>query len=72
MRPDCRIPDDEGGEFGGTHGGEAPQLRDDVGIDDVLDMAAAIAWVGGQPTRDSAQRARLLRVLIDGLRPRID
>jgi AcrR family transcriptional regulator len=46
-------------------------LRDDVGIDDVLDMAAAIAWIGEQPERDIAQRNRLLRVIIDGLRPGI-
>jgi hypothetical protein len=45
-------------------------LRDDIGIDDVLDMAAAIAWIGEQPERDVAQRNRLLRVVIDGLRPR--
>jgi hypothetical protein len=35
----------------------------------VLDIAAAIAWVGEQPERDAGQRDRLLRVLIDGLRP---
>lgn len=49
----------------------AGMLRDDIGIDDVLDMAAAIAWIGEQPERDVAQRNRLLRVVIDGLRPRI-
>lgn len=43
-------------------------LRDDIGIDDVLDMAAAIAWVGEQPQRDAAQRGRLLNVVMDGLR----
>lgn len=49
---------------------DARMVRDDVGIDDVLDIAAAIAWVGEQPQRDSGQRQRLLRVVIDGLRPR--
>jgi hypothetical protein len=32
-------------------------------------MAAAIAWVGEQPGRDAANRERLLRVIVDGLRP---
>jgi AcrR family transcriptional regulator len=47
---------------------DARVLRDDVDVDDVLDIAAAIAWVGEQPGRDAAQRERLLRVMIDGLR----
>ena len=51
---------------------DAGLLRDDVGVDDVLDMAAAIAWVGEQPERDATQRERLLRVVIDGLRPKTD
>ena len=50
----------------------ARMLRDDVDGEDVLDMAAAIAWVGEQPGRDAAQRERLLRVIVDGLRPRGD
>jgi len=49
---------------------DAGLLRDDVDVDDVLDIAAAIAWVGEQPERDATQRERLLRVVIDGLRPR--
>jgi len=49
---------------------DAGLLRDDVDVDDVLDMAAAIAWVGEQPERDTTQRERLLRVVIDGLRPK--
>lgn len=49
---------------------DAGMVRDDVGIDDVLDMAAAIAWIGEQPLRDATQRKRLLRIVIDGLRPR--
>lgn len=32
-------------------------------------LAAAIAWVGEQPERDAGQRDRLLRVVVDGLRP---
>lgn len=42
--------------------------RADVAIEDILDIAAAIAWIGGQPERDAAQRDRLLNVVIDGLR----
>jgi hypothetical protein len=48
----------------------AGAIRDDIGIVDVLDLAAAIAWVGEQPERDTAARHRLLRLVIDGLRPR--
>jgi hypothetical protein len=44
-------------------------IRDDIDIADVLDIAAAVAWVGEQPERDAGQRDRLLRVIIDGLRP---
>jgi AcrR family transcriptional regulator len=46
----------------------AGALRPDTGAGDVLDMAAAIAWVGEQPDRDADQRNRLVRILIDGLR----
>lgn len=50
-------------------------LREDVEFSDVLDMAAAIAWVGeqapaGQPDRadrDASQRERLLRIVVDGI-----
>ena len=49
----------------------AAPLRGDIGIDDVLDMAAAIGWMGEQPQRGAAQR-ELLLVVIDGLRPRPD
>jgi hypothetical protein len=38
-------------------------LRDDTRPQDVLDMAAAIAWIGEQPDRDPAQRDRLLELL---------
>lgn len=44
-------------------------IRSDTNADDVLDMAAAIAWVGGQPGRHDSQRGRLLDVVIAGLRP---
>jgi AcrR family transcriptional regulator len=48
---------------------DAGLLRCDVDINDVLDLAAAIAWVGEQPSRGPEQRQRLLNVVIDGLRP---
>ncbi|MDG5773601.1 TetR/AcrR family transcriptional regulator [Mycolicibacterium fortuitum] len=43
-------------------------IRSDAAPGDILDLAAGIAWVGGQPDRDANQRARLLRLLVDGLR----
>ncbi len=43
-------------------------LRADIDVGDVIDMAAAITWIGEQPERDAAQRERLLRILVDGLR----
>jgi AcrR family transcriptional regulator len=46
----------------------AGALRPDAGAGDVLDMAAAIAWVSEQPDRDVDQRNRLVRILVDGLR----
>jgi AcrR family transcriptional regulator len=43
-------------------------IRASTNIEDVLDLAAAIAWVGEQPERDPGQPARLLQILVDGLR----
>jgi AcrR family transcriptional regulator len=48
---------------------DAGLLRRDLDINDVLDLAAAIAWIGEQPDRGADQRQRLLDVVIDGLRP---
>ncbi|MDT5370421.1 MAG: hypothetical protein QOC62_4852 [Mycobacterium sp.] len=71
-------PDDEWStcQFARSAGGAlvaraaaARLIRDDIDIADVLDIAAAIAWVAEQPERDAGQRDRLLRVIIDGLRP---
>ena len=45
----------------------AGQLRDDVSSVDLLDLAAAIAWLGDQG-RDDAQRSRLLTLVLDGMR----
>jgi hypothetical protein len=44
-------------------------VGDRIDIADVLGIAAAIACVGEQPERDAGQRERLLRVVVDGLRP---
>jgi AcrR family transcriptional regulator len=43
-------------------------IRADVDADDVLDMAAAIAWIGEQPSRGARHRKRLLELLVAGLR----
>lgn len=43
-------------------------IRADADADDILDLAAGIAWVGQQPDRDENQRIRLVRLLVDGLR----
>lgn len=48
--------------------GAAGWLRASTRPEDVLDLAAAIAWVGEQPARDRSQRDRLLDLLIEGLR----
>jgi AcrR family transcriptional regulator len=63
----CRLARDAGAALV-ARAAEAGLVRSDVHIDDVLDMAAAIAWVGEQPDRDAINRDRLLGVLIDGLR----
>jgi transcriptional regulator SbtR-like protein len=43
-------------------------FRPDVRADDVLDMVAAVTWVGEQPNRESGQRERLLELLVAGMR----
>jgi AcrR family transcriptional regulator len=64
----CQLARSAGGALV-ARAAAAGLVRDDIDIDDVLDMAAAIAWVGEHPGRGADQRQRLLRVLIDGLRP---
>jgi hypothetical protein len=44
-------------------------VRTDVDPDDVIDLANAVAWVTGNAT-DRTRRRRLLRINVDGLRPR--
>ncbi|MCV7420535.1 TetR/AcrR family transcriptional regulator [Mycobacterium yunnanensis] len=39
----------------------------DVRADDVLDMVAAVTWVGEQPNRQAGQRERLLKLLVAGM-----
>ncbi|WP_326762239.1 hypothetical protein [Streptomyces phaeochromogenes] len=49
---------------------DAGTLRADMDAYDVRHLAAAIAWVGGQLSPDPDRRTRLLRMMLDGLRPR--
>lgn len=63
----CRMARDAGGALV-ARAAKAGLVHRDTQIGDVLDMAAAIAWVGEQPDRDANQRARLLRVMVNGLR----
>lgn len=44
------------------------QIDPDTDVDDVLDMAAAIAWVGRRRDQDVGRCERLLTLLFDGLR----
>ena len=67
-RSTCQLARSAGGALV-ARAAAAGLIRDDINIADVLDIAAAIAWVGEQPERDAGQRDRLLRVVVDGLRP---
>ncbi|MGW3943239.1 SbtR family transcriptional regulator, partial [Streptomyces phaeochromogenes] len=49
---------------------DAGTLRADMDADDVRHLAAAIAWISGQLPPDPDRRTRLLRMMLDGLRPR--
>jgi AcrR family transcriptional regulator len=42
-------------------------FRPEVRPEDVLDMLAAVTWVGEQPNRQAGQRKRLLKLLVAGL-----
>ncbi|MFI6094055.1 TetR/AcrR family transcriptional regulator [Lentzea sp. NPDC051213] len=42
----------------------------DADADDVRALASAIAWIDGQLPPDPERRARLLRMMLDGIRPR--
>ncbi|MGE2836161.1 TetR/AcrR family transcriptional regulator [Mycobacterium sp. SMC-4] len=64
----CRLSRESGAELV-SRAAAAGLIRPNVDIGDVLDLAAAIAWVGEQPGRDEAQRRRLLDIVIDGIRP---
>jgi len=63
----CRLARDAGAELV-ARAAAVGVIRADVGITDVLDLASAIAWVGEHPGRDEAHLARLLRIVIDGIR----
>jgi hypothetical protein len=45
----------------------AGAVRDDISSKDLLDIAAAIAWLGDQG-RAEGQRSRLLTLVVDGMR----
>jgi AcrR family transcriptional regulator len=62
----CRMSREAGAELV-RRAVAAGAIRDDANIADVLDLAAAIAWVGEQPERDEAHRARLLEIVMDGI-----
>jgi AcrR family transcriptional regulator len=60
---------------------ETGALRSDIDADEVMHLAAAIAWIVmhlaaaiawivEQPAPDPHRRARLMRVMLDGIRPR--
>jgi AcrR family transcriptional regulator len=63
----CRLARDAGAALV-TRAAETGAIRAGVDIVDVLDLASAIAWVGEHPDRDEAQRARLLQIVLDGIR----
>jgi AcrR family transcriptional regulator len=63
----CRMSREAGAELV-SRAVAAGAIRADVDDVDVLDLGAAIAWVGEQPERGQAQRVRLLEIVIDGLR----
>jgi AcrR family transcriptional regulator len=48
---------------------ETGALRPDTDANDVRHLAAAIAWVDGQLPPDPDRRARLVRTVLDGIRP---
>lgn len=62
----CRLSREAGAALV-TRAADAGAIRPGVDIGDVLDLAAAIAWVGDQPARDDAQRTRLLQIVMDGI-----
>jgi AcrR family transcriptional regulator len=45
----------------------AGEVRDDISSEDLLDITAAIAWLGDEG-RSEAQRSRLLALVVDGMR----
>ncbi|MFF2065831.1 TetR/AcrR family transcriptional regulator [Streptomyces sp. NPDC058200] len=49
---------------------DAGALRTDVDADEVRQLVAAVACVGGQLPPDPDRRTRLLHMMLDGIRPR--
>ncbi|WP_410506803.1 SbtR family transcriptional regulator [[Mycobacterium] appelbergii] len=63
----CRLSRDAGAALV-SRAAEQGAIRPGVDIVDVLDLAAAITWIGEQPERSEAQRDRLLQIVLDGIR----
>jgi len=63
----CRVSREAGARLV-SRAVAAGVIRADTDIADVIDLGAAIAWVGEQPERGETQLARLLEIVIDGLR----
>ncbi|WP_433274723.1 TetR/AcrR family transcriptional regulator [Actinosynnema sp. CS-041913] len=51
---------------------EADALRPDVAVDEVFKLVNAIAWASEQTGGSTAERGRLVSLVLDGLRPRDD
>ena len=66
---DCRLAIDAGTALI-RRAAEAGTLRADIDADDVWHLAGAMAWVSGQLPPDPDRRTRLLRMMLDGMRPR--
>ncbi|MFD3376511.1 MULTISPECIES: TetR/AcrR family transcriptional regulator [unclassified Streptomyces] len=65
----CRLSIDAGTELI-RRAADAGALRADSDADDIRHLAAAIAWISGQLPPEPHRRTRLLRMMLDGLRPR--
>lgn len=65
---ECQMALDSGTELV-RHAVRAGAVRPDADADDVRQLAVAIAWIGRQPPADPDRPARLLQIVLDGLRP---
>ncbi|BCI56062.1 TetR family transcriptional regulator [Mycolicibacterium litorale] len=65
--PACRMSREAGAALV-ARAADAGAIRRGVGIAEILDLGAAIAWVGEQPGRDEAELGRLLDIVVAGIR----